>query len=413
MQRLYSKNATGIAPDGRWYAGDINQLQDAVAAISDFLQYIDVGGIRIGESSLQLMRYGAGEARITGAVRTDAILRALGGLYAGAFTTAARDAIPAGSRPYGLIILNTTANQLQVNLGTDATPAWKPIGVDPSGSLIFTNQTVNNYIVSSSRPGDSTPRFQIREDGQMEWSLGSGPADVIISHPSSGILNINPGRLNINGNPVPVSLSGVFASRPPANSLPPGSFYNATDTNQFYQTSPDGSTWNIVNAYRVYTLLAPDPFDIGSASAETDLINYTVPGGLMGQRGELRYRCFGQWAHPSTGSGLWLTIKVYFGGLITWTLPSGATNVAPGSSGSSTGNAVGYFDLTIRNINSGRHSALFENNLPAWGGIAAPSYLSTRNLDTSVAQVLRVTAQTQTNCTVSLGGHRLDFRPYL
>src|SRR5215471_3695349 len=190
MQRLYSKNATGIAPDGRWYAGDINQLQDAVAAISDMAQFIDLGGIRIGESGLQFLRYGPGEARLTGALRLDGILRALGGLYAGAFTAAQRDAIPVGFRPYGLIILNTTANQLQVNLGTDPTPAWKPIGVDPSGSLVFTNQTTNNYVISSARPGENNPRFRIREDGQIEWGDGTNALDTFLARQVAGKLAI-------------------------------------------------------------------------------------------------------------------------------------------------------------------------------------------------------------------------------
>lgn len=65
--------------------------------------------------------------RITGALRTDGILRGLGGLYAGAYTTTQRDAIAAGSRPAGLAIFNTTTNRWEVNLGSDATPNWQPI----------------------------------------------------------------------------------------------------------------------------------------------------------------------------------------------------------------------------------------------------------------------------------------------
>src|SRR4029077_2231768 len=110
MQRLYSKDATGLVPNGRWYAGDVNALQDAVAALSDFTQFLDLGGIRIGESGLQLLRYGPSEARLAGAMRIDGIVRALGGFYAGAFTTVQRDAIAPGFRPYGLVILNTTVN---------------------------------------------------------------------------------------------------------------------------------------------------------------------------------------------------------------------------------------------------------------------------------------------------------------
>jgi hypothetical protein len=191
MQRLWSKNATGIAPDGRWYAGDVNALQDAVAGISDFAQFIDLGGIRIGESGLQLLRYGAGEARLSGAFRTDGIVRALGGLYLGAFTTTQRDAIPAGFRPYGIVILNTTANRLEINLGTDPTPNWKAVGVDPAASADFYPQAVNNYFISSRRSGDNNPRFRIREDGREEWGDGTNALDTFLTRLAAGVLTIN------------------------------------------------------------------------------------------------------------------------------------------------------------------------------------------------------------------------------
>lgn len=72
------------------------------------------------------MRYGAGEARLTGLFRTDGIVRALGGLFGGQFTTAQRNAIsPTTLRPYGLIIFNTDTNRYEQNLGTEATPNWQ------------------------------------------------------------------------------------------------------------------------------------------------------------------------------------------------------------------------------------------------------------------------------------------------
>lgn len=131
MIRLFTKNATGIATDGRWYPGDINAIQDAVAALTDLAQNLSVGTLAVGEAGLQVVRYGAGEARLTGALRTDGVVRALGGFYAGAFTTTARDAIPAAQtpnqRPFGLVILNTTTNRFEWNSGTDAAPNWQPI----------------------------------------------------------------------------------------------------------------------------------------------------------------------------------------------------------------------------------------------------------------------------------------------
>jgi hypothetical protein len=136
MQRLFTKNATGVAPDGRWYAGDVNALQDAVAAEYDLSQNIGVASLALGESALQLIRYGAGEARLSGALRVDGILRGLGGLFAGTFTTTQRDAISSGSAPYGVIILNSTTNRLEMNFGTDTARVWKPVGsIDPADFL--------------------------------------------------------------------------------------------------------------------------------------------------------------------------------------------------------------------------------------------------------------------------------------
>jgi hypothetical protein len=191
MQRLYSKDATGVAPNGRWYAGDVNALQDAVAALSDFTQFLDLGGIRIGESGLQLLRYGPSEARLAGAMRIDGIVRALGGFYAGAFTTVQRDAIAPGFRPYGLVILNTTVNHFEWNAGTDAAPNWKSLGVDPTTSADFYPQTVNNYFLSSRRAGDNNPRFRIREDGRIEWGDGTNALDTFLTRLAAGSLAVN------------------------------------------------------------------------------------------------------------------------------------------------------------------------------------------------------------------------------
>lgn len=103
----------------------------------------------MGETGLQLLRYGPGEARISGAARIDGILRGLGGLYAGAFTTAQRDAIAAGLRPYGLVILNTTTNQYEWNSGSDATPNWQPISPPISAGAIGTTQLADGSVTSA------------------------------------------------------------------------------------------------------------------------------------------------------------------------------------------------------------------------------------------------------------------------
>lgn len=140
MIRLFTKNATGVAPDGRWYAGDVNALQDAVAAIADFTQTIGLGVVQLGETGLQLLRYGAGEARMTGHMRVDGILRGLSGMLAGAYTTSARDAIPLGQRPFTLVIFNTTTNQYEWNSGTDPAPVWAPLSPPIGAGSIGTTQ---------------------------------------------------------------------------------------------------------------------------------------------------------------------------------------------------------------------------------------------------------------------------------
>lgn len=136
MSRVKTFDSTGIATAGRLYAGDINAIQDQYADLYNLAQAVGVVSIAIGEAGLLLLRYGAGEARISGALRTDGIMRALGGLYAGAFTTTARDAIPLGSRPYGLVITNTTTNQPEWNKGTDAAPNWQPISAPLAANSI-------------------------------------------------------------------------------------------------------------------------------------------------------------------------------------------------------------------------------------------------------------------------------------
>jgi hypothetical protein len=127
LTRVKTFVATGLATAGRLYAGDLNSIQDAVAAQSDYAQRVDALTFGIGESGLALTRYGSGEARLTGLIRTDGMIRALGGFLTGQFTTTQRDAIALGFRPFGVIIYNTTTNRYEYNKGTDATPSWQPL----------------------------------------------------------------------------------------------------------------------------------------------------------------------------------------------------------------------------------------------------------------------------------------------
>jgi hypothetical protein len=195
--------ATGIAPDGRLYAGDLNGIQDLYVTLSDFTQTLDVGVLRVGDTSLQLLKYGTGEFRMSGDLRIDGILRALGGMLAGAFTTAQRDAIPAGRRPFSLIIFNTTANQYQWNAGTDASPNWQALGTGVGGGI--------PAHASTHLPGGSDP-------------------------------------LNLSS----LNLSGTRAAKPAASSAP-GAFYFETDWTTIWFSN--GTTWlRAASAARACTL---------------------------------------------------------------------------------------------------------------------------------------------------------------
>jgi microcystin-dependent protein len=132
--------ADGSTPNGRLFAGDLNALQDAVAALTDLAQNLSVGTITIGESGLQVVRYGAGEARLIGAFRADGIIRSgtggsTGGILPPSMTSTERNAIALGSRPTGLVIYNSTTGSLESNIGTDAAPVWSPVGASPTGAV--------------------------------------------------------------------------------------------------------------------------------------------------------------------------------------------------------------------------------------------------------------------------------------
>lgn len=210
MIRIKNFDATGIAPNGVLFAGDLNALQDAVAALTDLTQNLSVATLAIGESGLQLIRYGTSEARLVGAFRADGIIRALGGLFAGSFTTTARDAIPAGFRPYGLVILNQTTNQYEWNSNTDPSPVWRPLGVDPAGVLAFTGAAsgitflaesvgTNNIIVAGVG-NEVNPRFAIRADGRIEWGAGgASPRETFVDRLAANMLQVI-GGLTVRNN---------------------------------------------------------------------------------------------------------------------------------------------------------------------------------------------------------------------
>jgi len=152
MIRVKEFAATGVAPLGKLYAGDLLAIQDACAGLTDFTQTIDLNTVRVGDSGIQLIKHGTAEARITAALRTDGIFRGLGGLFAGTFTTTQRDAISAGFRPQGLEIFNTTTLRREINLGSDAVPNWQPVGSVDAIDYVQRISDVSLTSVDSANP---------------------------------------------------------------------------------------------------------------------------------------------------------------------------------------------------------------------------------------------------------------------
>lgn len=125
LTRVKTFVATGVAPNGRLYAGDLNAIQDAVAAQSDFAQTVGVGTLQIGETGLALNRFGAGEARITGAFRVDGTFKAGSWLYANLATAnqvvIGYNGVSAGGMSFGSATDTNLYRQAAGDLRTDGT----------------------------------------------------------------------------------------------------------------------------------------------------------------------------------------------------------------------------------------------------------------------------------------------------
>ena len=124
MARYKTFDATGIAPNGRLYAGDLNGIQDFLARQADFAQTIDLASLRIGDSSLILNKFGAGEVALSAKFRTTGIIRAGKGVEYMQMTTTERNALPALDRQPGTVIWNSTTNKLQVQTVDPLSPVW-------------------------------------------------------------------------------------------------------------------------------------------------------------------------------------------------------------------------------------------------------------------------------------------------
>jgi len=260
LTRIKTFVATGLATAGRLYAGDLNQIQDGVAAYSDYAQRVDLATLGIGESGLALLHYGTLEARLTGAMRTDGILRGLGGLYAGQYTTAQRNAIPTGSRPYGLVIWNSDTNRMEKNIGTDTTPNWQSLGgvnVSQSGTLKGVEQGINIIagtgvtVTVTDNPGTGNVDITVNASAQAvsgvipiggccEYAGASDPANFLICD----------GRSLVRTSPYD-QLFGVI-----------GTAFNAVDGTHF--NIPDCRNRVVVGVGSNNTLAETDGLPVGS-----------------------------------------------------------------------------------------------------------------------------------------------------
>lgn len=196
MSRVKTFDSTGQAPSGRLYSGDLNAIQDQYADLVNYAQTHGVGVLAVGDASLQLLKFGAGEMRMTGHVRTDGIVRGLGGLFAGQFTTAERDAIPSGERPYGLLILNSDIDELQWNAGTDGSPEWMPIamrgdGIHGGGAFIGEDSTLTSDVIAARVVGDTFPRWAAHADGSIAFGDGASLHDSYIRRTAANELELD------------------------------------------------------------------------------------------------------------------------------------------------------------------------------------------------------------------------------
>lgn len=199
MNRYKNFNSTGVAPDGKLFAGDLNAIQDAAAALADFAQTVDLSTLRIGDTGIQLSKFGTGEAQFSGHLRTLGILRGLGGIIPGAFTTTQRDAIAVGGAPYGMAILNTTKNAWEWNNGTDVARNWVPLGQAQSSTFAT--------MPAAGQPGrtwyDSTNKLLWLDTGTRWMVLDGQIGDFVMYSGPVGSLSgeqvLKPGRLLCNG----------------------------------------------------------------------------------------------------------------------------------------------------------------------------------------------------------------------
>lgn len=193
MNRVKTFDATGVAPNGRLFAGDLNAIQDAAAALTDLTQNLSVGTLAIGESGLTLSRYGAGEAYISGMLRLGGDFRVPRMFVLPALSTDVAWQISVGSEVQPRLYARGDGALLFGAGGATAPDAilyHGGVGVLQSDGNFNLNGITSyfgaenqssggNYWLRSKRAADSTHRWAVSEGGQIEWGSGAGARDVV------------------------------------------------------------------------------------------------------------------------------------------------------------------------------------------------------------------------------------------
>lgn len=79
MSRVKTFDSTGVSPGGVLFAGDLNNIQDHYADLTNLAQNFSAGTVAIGEAGLSLSRFSSGIMRVSGQLRVDSVVNALTG----------------------------------------------------------------------------------------------------------------------------------------------------------------------------------------------------------------------------------------------------------------------------------------------------------------------------------------------
>lgn len=89
MSRVKTFDSTGIAPGGVLYAGDLNNIQDHLADLTNLSQTLSVSSLVVGAAGLAISQYATGVMRISGQLRVDSVINGVSGFQVNGVALAA------------------------------------------------------------------------------------------------------------------------------------------------------------------------------------------------------------------------------------------------------------------------------------------------------------------------------------